>query len=91
MRIAKTVRNNETLHRNENEIYKFLECEQVEKKLSWRKKWKFRWGREKENLLEKGYMTKNLVKARNCGVISVAAYMMSICNFRGKELDQLDK
>ena len=36
-------------------------------------------------------MTKNLVKARNCGVISVAAYMMNICNFRGKELDQLDK
>ena len=32
MRIAKTAGNNENLHSNENEIYKFLECEQVEKK-----------------------------------------------------------
>ena len=37
MRIAKTAGNNENLHSNENEIYKFLECELVEKKIVMKK------------------------------------------------------
>ena len=45
----------------------------------------------KRKLLGEGLYDKNLVKAINCGVISVAAYMMNKCNFRGKELDQFDK
>ena len=42
-------------------------------------------------LVGEGLYDKNLVKAINCRVISVAPYMMNICNFIVKELDQLDK
>ena len=34
---------------------------------------------------------KILVKAINCRVITVTAYMMDVCNFAEKELDQPDK
>ena len=42
-------------------------------------------------LVGEGLYDKNLVKAINCRVIPVSAYMMNICNFTGKELDQLDQ
>ena len=32
-----------------------------------------------------------MVKAINCRVIPVAAYMLNVCNFTGKELAQLDE
>ena len=38
-----------------------------------------------------GLYYKNVVRAINCKVIPVVAYMMNVCNFTGKELDQLDK
>ena len=56
-----------------------------------KKEMEIQMGQRKRKLVREGLYDKNLVKARNCGVISVAAYMMNICNFRGKELDQLDK
>ena len=42
-------------------------------------------------IVGEGLYEKNLVKVINCRVISVVAYMMNVCNFTGKELDQLDK
>ena len=91
MRIAKTAGINENLHSNENEIYKFLECEQVEKKIVMKKEMEIQMEQRKRKLVGEGLYDKNLVKAINCGVISVVGYMINICNFRGKELDQLDK
>ena len=37
------------------------------------------------------WIFKNLVKTINCRVIPVAAYVINVCNFTGKELDQPDK
>ena len=61
------------------------------KKIVMKKEMEIQMGQRKRKLVREGLYDKNLVKAINCGVISVAGYMINICNFRGKELDQLDK
>ena len=42
-------------------------------------------------LVEEGFHDKNLVKVLTCRVIPIAAYMMNVCYFTRKELDQLHK
>ena len=56
-----------------------------------KKEMEIQMGQRKRKLAREGLYEKNLVKAINCGVIPVAAYMVNRCNFRGKELDQPDK
>ena len=47
--------------------------------------------RRTRKLIGEDLYDKNLVKAINFRVISVAAYMMNVCNFTRLELDQFDK
>ena len=42
-------------------------------------------------LVGEGLYDKNLVNAITCRLIPVAAFMMNVCNYTGKEIDQLDK
>ena len=78
---------------NEKEIYKFLACEQAQridmKKVMERLLIQIE--QRTRKLAGEGLYDKNLVKTINCRVTPVAAYMMNVCNFTGKELDQLDK
>ena len=78
---------------NGNEICKFLGCGQTEridmKKVMERIQTLMEQRTRKP--VGEGLYDKNLVKAMNCRVIEVAAYMMNVHNFTGKELDQLDK
>lgn len=43
-----------------------------------------------EKPVGEGLFEENLIKAINCKVIPVGAYMMNVCNFKRKELDQDD-
>ena len=81
------------LDSNENEKYKFLGCEQGER-IGMKKvmeRLQIQMVQRTRKHVGEGLYDKNLVKAINCRVIPVAAYMMTVCNFTGKELDQLDK
>ena len=68
---------------NENEIYKFLGCEQTVrtdmKKVMERLQIQMK--QRTRKLTGKGLYDKNLVKAINCRMIPVAVYMMNVCNF----------
>ena len=81
------------LDQKENEVYKFLGCEQAEE--IYMKKVMERVLREVEQrtnkLVSEGLYDKNMVKAINCRVIPVAAYVMNVCNLTGKNLEHLDK
>ena len=43
-----------------------------------------------EKPVGEGLFEENLINAINCKVIPVGAYMMNVCNFKRKELDQDD-
>ena len=77
----------------ENEVYKFLGCEQAEE--IDRKKVMEKVLREVEQrtnkLVAEGLYDKNMVKAINCRVIPVASYEMNVCNLTGKDLENLDR
>ena len=78
---------------NENEIYKFLGCEQGDKidvkRVMERVKKEFK--RRTEQLVSLNLNDENLIKAINCRVIKVAGYIMNVCNLQKGDLEQLDK
>lgn len=78
---------------DQNEVYKFLGCEQAEEIDT--KKVMERVQKEVEqrtkNLVGLGLYDKNVVKAINCRVIPVVTYVMNVCTFSALQLDQLDK
>ena len=78
---------------NENEIYKFLGCEQGDKidvkRVMERVKKEVK--RRTEQLVSLNLNDENLMKAINCRVIPVAGYIMNVCNLRKGDLEQLDK
>ena len=71
---------------NKNEIYKFLGCKQAER-TDMKKVMERLWIQMEQRT---GKLQKS-GKMINCRVIPVAAYMMNVCNFTGKELHQFDK
>ena len=82
----------DALDPNKNEIYKFLGCEQADKidvkRVNERVKKEIK--RRLDHLTELNLNDKNMMKAINCRVISVAGYVMNICNLGKGDLDKLD-
>ena len=78
---------------NENEIYKFLGCQQGDKidvkRVMERVKKEVK--RRTEQLVSLNLNDGNLMKAINCRVIPVDGYIMNVCNLRKGDLEQLDK
>ena len=81
------------LDRNQNEIYKFLECKKTEridiKKVM--ERLLIQMEQRTKKVVGEELHDKNLVKAINYRVIPVAAYITNVCNFTGKELDKIEK
>jgi hypothetical protein len=76
----------------ENEMYKFLGCEQAEGMAMQNIKRRLqRLVRTRtEELVGLELYDKNLIKAINCRVIPVAGYMMNVCKFSKEDLNELD-
>ena len=77
----------------QREIYKFLGCEQAEKIDMERVLARVKVETEKRTnaLVQQDLYDKNLIKAINRTVISVAGYVMNVCTFTKQKLDELDK
>ena len=77
----------------QNEVYKFLGCEQGDKidvrRVMQRVKKEI--AKRLEQLMGVNLNDENLVKAINCRVVPVAGYVMNVCNFRKGDLEELDK
>lgn len=75
---------------NKNEIHKLLGCEQTEKidLIRNMESLKVQMNKRARTLVGEGLHDKTLVKTINSRLILVVAYMR---NFKGKELNQLDK
>ena len=82
----------DALDPNKNEIYKFLGCEQAAKidvkRVMERVKKEIR--RRQDHLTGLKLNDKNLMKAINCRVVTVAGYVMNVCNLGKGDLDELD-
>ena len=79
----------DALNLRKNEIYKFLGCEQADKievkRVMERVKEEIR--KSQDHLTGLNLNDKNLMKAINCRVIPIAAYVMNVCNLRKGDLD----
>ena len=77
----------------QNEVYKFLGCEQADKidvdKVMERVKIEME--KRLEQLVKMNLNDRNLIKAINCRVVPVAGYIMNVCNLRKGEIEELDK
>ena len=77
----------------QNEVYKFLGCEQGNKidvkKVMQRVKKEI--AKRLEQLIEVNLNDENLVKALNSRVVPVAGYVMNVCNLRKGDIEELDK
>jgi hypothetical protein len=82
-----------SLNPMEDEVYKFLGCEQAEgvHKESIKRRLKDVIRKRTEELVGLELYDKHLIKAINCRVIPVAGYIMNICKFSNEDLDELDK
>ena len=82
----------DALDPNKNEIYKFLGCKQADKidvkRVMERVKKEIR--RRQDHLTGLKLNDKNLMKAINCRVVTVAGYVMNVCNLEKDDLDKLD-
>ena len=85
--------NMEALDPNKNEIYKFLGFEQADKKDAKRvmERVKKELRKKLDHLTQLNLNDQNLMKAINCRIISVASYVMNVCNLGKGDLDELDK
>ena len=85
--------NMRALDPNENEIYKFLGCQQGDKidlkRVMERVKKAVR--RRAEQVVNRNLNDENLMKVINCRVIPVAGYTKNVCNLRKRDLEELDK
>ena len=81
----------DALDPNKNEIYKFLRCKQADnidvKRIMERVTKKIR---RLDHLTRLNLNDENLMKAINSPVISVADYVMNVCNLRKGDLDELN-
>ena len=77
----------------QNEVFKFLGCEQGNKidvkKVMRRVKKEI--AKRLEQLIEVNLNDENLVKAINSRVVPVAGYVMNVCNLRKGDIKELDK
>ena len=77
----------------QNEVYKFLGCEQGNKidvkKVMQRVKKEI--AKRLEQLVEVNLNDENLVKAINSRVVPVAGYVMNVCNLGKGDIEELDK
>ncbi len=77
----------------QDEIYKFLGCEQGDSidaiKIMGRVKNEIR--KRLEQLVKLQLHDKNLMKAINCRVVPVAAYVMNVCHLSEGEIESLDQ
>ena len=82
-----------TIDPEENEIYKFLGVEQADgiKQREVYNRVKEEISRRMNIITRTGLIDKNLVKAINTKVISVAAYPMNVCKFTQSKLTKLDQ
>ena len=82
----------DALDLNKNEIDRFLGCKQTDKtdvkRVVGRAMKEIR--KRLDHLTELNVNDKNLMKAINCRVISVAGYVMNVCNLGKSDLDKLD-
>ncbi len=80
------------LNPEENEVYKFLGCEQAGKvdKGTLLERVTEEMKKRMESLTNLELYDKNFVRAVNCRVIPVAGYAMNICRFSKAELEELD-
>ena len=78
---------------NQNEVYKFLGCEQGEKidvkKALERVKQEIKI--RLEQITKTSLNDENLVKAINCRLIPVAGYIMNVCNLSKGDINELGK
>ena len=78
---------------NQNEVYKFLGCEQGEKidvkKVLERVKQEIKI--RSEQITKTSLNDENLVKAINCRLIPVAGYIMNVCNLSKGDRNELGK
>ena len=77
---------------SQNEVYKFLGCEQGAKMdvKAILKRVKAEMQKRMDQLIKLELYDKNLIRAINCRVIPVAAYIMNVCNLGKGELEELD-
>ena len=79
----------DALDLNKNGIYKFLGCDKIDvKRVMERVKKEIR--RRQDHLTGLKLNDKNLMKAINCRVVTVAGYVMNVCNLEKDDLDKLD-
>ena len=79
----------DALDLNKNGIYKFLGCDKIDvKRVMERVKKEIR--RRQDHLTGLKLNDKNLMKAINCRVVTVAGYVMNVCNLGKGDLDELD-
>ena len=82
----------DALDLNKNEIDRFLGCKQTDKtdvkRVVGRAMKEIR--KRLDHLTELNVNDKNSMKAINCRVISVAGYVMNVCNLGKSDLDKLD-
>lgn len=78
---------------NKNEIYRLLGYEQTEKTdlIKNMERLKVQMNKRARTLVGEGLHDKTLVKTINSRLIPVVPYMRNARNFKGKELNQLDK
>jgi uncharacterized protein (DUF302 family) len=80
------------LDTEQNEVYKFLGCEQGDKidvkRVMQRVKKEI--AKRLEQLVGMNLNDENLAKAINCRVVPVAGYIMNVCNLRKGDIEKLD-
>jgi len=78
---------------DQNENYKFLGCEQAEQinTQAVYNRVRDEMGKRIKMLTSRELYERNLIKAINTRVIPVASYVMNVCEFNKKQLDELDK
>ena len=82
-----------TLDPEQNENYKFLGCEQAEQidTDAVYEKVKAEMAKRMKALTSTELYERNLIKAINTRVVPVASYVMNVCDFNQKQIDNLDK
>ena len=81
----------QALDPDQNEIYKFLGCEQANKVKRVMERVKKEIRKRLDHLTGQNLNDENLMKAINSRVIPVAGYVMNVCNLGKSDLDELDK
>ena len=81
------------LNLKQNENYKFLKCEQAEQinTDAVYERVKAEMDKRIKSLASTELYERNLIKAINTRVVPVASFVMNVCDFNQKQIDDLDK